>query len=313
MKRILLFACVALLAWACSKDEDYDTPPLILEDENWWDGFWNGILEVSSDTIGLRLYGYGTAYTKDDTLLYAFGSKLGKVWSGFYTEIKSDDTLHTTISVNEEFVYVGSEDFIDSLEFEVGYGETSEVVFTSEIPYPVSCYFFNEEEFAIYKYGDYNNYATIFVNGDDVVYKPLGIGRLWYDGYYWGRTWNGNVSTVFDLNGDIVFTQDESFEYGYLGDSDKMLPVSLYDCICFTLGSWDDYITVKRINTLDCTEKWGHELFIGKTINGNLPKITYSRLLEGGYLHIEATAVNYDGSKETKSFKIDIETGEMEE
>lgn len=307
MKRILLFVCVALLAWACSKDEDNIT------DDDLGVGPWDDFVEAISDTTGLRLYGIGLAYTKDDTLYCVLGAKYGKIWCGFFSEIQSEDSPQS--SFEEEFVYVGTENLIDSLEFEVGYGESYSVVFIADEgdPYPVSCYFFNEEEFAIYKYGGYNNYATIFVNGDDVVYKPLGIGRLWYDGYYWGRTWNGNVSTVFDLNGDIVFTQDESFEYGYLGDSDKMLPVSLYDCICFTLGSWDDYITVKRINTLDCTEKWGHELFIGKTINGNLPKITYSRLLEGGYLHIEATAVNYDGSKETKSFKIDIETGEMEE
>lgn len=302
MKRILLFVCVALLAWACSKDDDDNTlpPPLHV------DSLWDDIIKAISDTTGLKLYGVGAAYTKDDTLACVLGAKHGKIWCGFFSEIQSEDSLQS--SFEEEFVYVGSEDLIDSLVFEVGYGETSTVVFTDENdPYGIRGSFFNEEEFAICK-----DYATIFVNGDDVVYKPLGIGRLWYDGYYWGRTWNGNVSTVFDLNGDIVFTQDESFEYGYLGDSDKMLPVSLYDCICFTLGSWDDYITVKRINTLDCTEKWGHELFIGKTINGNLPKITYSRLLEGGYLHIEATAVNYDGSKETKSFKIDIETGEME-
>lgn len=302
MKRILLFMCVALLAWACSKDDDY-TPPPPLPDNS----LWGAIIEAISDTTGLKLYGMGSAYIKDDTLACALGTKYGKIWCGFFSEIQSEDLSRS--SLKEEFVYVGTENLIDSLEFEVGYGETSSVVFIDENNrYGIVGYFFNKEEFAICK-----DYATIFVNGDDVVYKPLGIGRLWYDGYYWGRTWNGNVSTVFDLNGDIVFTQDESFEYGYLGDSDKMLPVSLYDCICFTLGSWDDYITVKRINTLDCTEKWGHELFIGKTINGNLPKITYSRLLEGGYLHIEATAVNYDGSKETKSFKIDIETGEMEE
>ena len=303
MKRILLFVCVALLAWACSKDDDDNIPPPPLH----VDSLWDDIIKAISDTTGLKLYGVGTAYTKDDTLACVLGAKHGKIWCGVFSEIQSEDLSES--SFKEEFVYVGSEDLIDSLVFEVGYGETSTVVFTDENdPYGIRGSFFNEEEFAICK-----DYATIFVNGDDVVYKPLGIGRLWYDGYYWGRTWNGNVSTVFDLNGDIVFTQDESFEYGYLGDSDKMLPVSLYDCICFTLGSWDDYITVKRINTLDCTEKWGHELFIGKTINGNLPKITYSRLLEGGYLHIEATAVNYDGWKETKSFKIDIETGEMEE
>ena len=307
MKRILLFVCVALLAWACSKDEDYDTPPLILEDENWWDGFWNGILEVTSDTIGLRLYGYGTAYTKDDTLLCAFGSKLGKVWSGFYTEIKSDDTLHTTISVNEEFVYVGSEDFIDSLEFEVGYGETSEVVFTSEIPYPVSCYFFNEEEFAIYKYANHNNdYATIFVNGDDVVYKHLFLDRLWYDGYYMGVTWlNGREQySIFDLNGEPVYDIEDRL-------SGEVIPISLYDYV--STSNSDNVITVERVQLPAGTIVWSQTLSVGETINGNASRVTYSRSLEGKCLHIEATAVNYDGSKETKSFKIDIETGEMEE
>lgn len=307
MKRILLFVCVALLAWACSKDEDYDTPPLILEDENWWDGFWNGILEVTSDTIGLRLYGYGTAYTKDDTLLCAFGSKLGKVWSGFYTEIKSDDTLHTTISVNEEFVYVGSEDFIDSLEFEVGYGETSKVVFTSEIPYPVSCYFFNEEEFAIYKYRTCG--VTIFVNKKDVIYKNLYINRLWYDGYYVGYNLpfdqhGNNQYSVFDLNGDVVYDIED-------GLRDEIIPVSLYDYI--STSDYDNIITAERVRLPAGTIVWNQTLSVGETINGNAPRVTYSKSLEGRYIHIEATAVNYDGSKETKSFKIDIETGEMEE
>ena len=85
MKRILLFVCVALLAWACSKDEDYDTPPLDVQE----DSLWDNIIKAISDTTGLKLYGVGAAYTKDDTLACVLGAKHGKIWCGFFSEIQS--------------------------------------------------------------------------------------------------------------------------------------------------------------------------------------------------------------------------------
>ena len=302
MKRILLFVCVALLAWACSKDDDDNTlpPPLHV------DSLWDDIIKAISDTTGLKLYGVGAAYTKDDTLACVLGAKHGKIWCGFFSEIQSEDSLQS--SFEEEFVYVGSEDLIDSLVFEVGYGETSSVVFIADEgdPYPISCYFFNEEEFAIYKYGGYNNCATIFVNRDDVVYKHLFLDRLWYDGYYMGVTWlNGREQySIFDLNGEPVYDIEDRL-------SGEVIPISLYDYV--STSNSDNVITVERVQLPAGTIVWSQTLSVGKTINGNAPRVTYSKSLEGKCLHIEATAVNYDGSKETKSFKIDIETGEMEE
>ena len=301
MKRILLFACVALLAWACSKDEDYDTPPLDVQE----DSLWDNIIKAISDTTGLKLYGMGSAYIKDDTLACALGTKYGKIWCGFFSEIQSEDLSRS--SLKEEFVYVGSEDLIDSLVFEVGYGETSTVVFTDENdPYGIRGSFFNEEEFAICKYGGYNNCATIFVNRDDVVYKHLFLDRLWYDGYYMGVTWlNGREQySIFDLNGEPVYDIEDRL-------SGEVIPISLYDYV--STSNSDNVITVERVQLPAGTIVWSQTLSVGKTINGNAPRVTYSKSLEGRYIHIEATAVNYDGSKETKSFKIDIETGEMEE
>lgn len=301
MKRILLFACVALLAWACSKDEDYDTPPLDVQE----DSLWDNIIKAISDTTGLKLYGMGSAYIKDDTLACALGTKYGKIWCGFFSEIQSEDLSRS--SLKEEFVYVGSEDLMDSLVFEVGYGETSTVVFTDENdPYGIRGSFFNEEEFAICKYGGYNNCATIFVNRDDVVYKHLFLDRLWYDGYYMGVTWlNGREQySIFDLNGEPVYDIEDRL-------SGEVIPISLYDYV--STSNSDNVITVERVRLPAGTIVWSQTLSVGETINGNAPRVTYSRSLEGKCLHIEATAVNYDGSKETKSFKIDIETGEMEE
>lgn len=302
MKRILLFACVALLAWACSKDEDYDTPPLDVQE----DSLWDNIIKAISDTTGLKLYGVGAAYTKDDTLACVLGAKHGKIWCGFFSEIQSEDSLQS--SFEEEFVYVGTENLIDSLEFEVGYGETSTVVFTDENdPYGIRGSFFNEEEFAICNYVNHNNdYATIFVNRDDVVYKHLFLDRLWYDGYYMGVTWlNGREQySIFDLNGEPVYDIEDRL-------SGEVIPISLYDYV--STSNSDNVITVERVQLPAGTIVWSQTLSVGKTINGNAPRVTYSKSLEGRYIHIEATAVNYDGSKETKSFKIDIETGEMEE
>lgn len=90
-----------------------------------------------------------------------------------------------------------------------------------------------------------------------------------------------------------------------------MISVSLYDYV--STSNSDNVIKVERVQLSAGTIVWNQILSVGETINGNAPRVTYSRSLEGKCLHIEATAVNYDGSKETKSFKIDIETGEMEE
>lgn len=301
MKRILLFVCVALLAWACSKNEDNIT------DDDLGVGPWDDFVEAISDTTGLRLYGIGLAYTKDDTLYCVLGAKYGKIWCGFFSEIQSEDSLQS--SFEEEFVYVGTENLIDSLEFEVGYGESYSVVFIADEgdPYLISCYFFNEEEFAIYRHNTYsvdNDYATIFVNGNDVIYNHFcGIVRLWYDGYYVGCSLpreTGDPYSIFDSKGEFVYNIER-------GLSEGVIPVSLYDYISIS-GS-----TVERVRLPAGTIVWSQTLSVGETINGNAPRVTYSKSLEGRYLHIEATAVNYDGSKESKSFKIDIETGEMEE
>lgn len=90
-----------------------------------------------------------------------------------------------------------------------------------------------------------------------------------------------------------------------------MISVSLYDYV--STSNSDNVITVERVQLPAGTIVWSQTLSVGKTINGNAPRVTYSKSLEDKYLHIEVTAVNYDGLKETKSFKIDIETGEMEE
>ena len=117
------------------------------------------------------------------------------------------------------------------MEFEVGYGETSTVVFTDENdPYGIRGSFFNEEEFAICNYVNHNNdYATIFVNRDDVVYKHLFLDRLWYDGYYMGVTWlNGREQySIFDLNGDGIKTslsphQGIYYDYNNDGFAEKL-------------------------------------------------------------------------------------------
>lgn len=309
MKRILLFVCVALLAWACSKDED-NTPPSFI-DINGLSAY--KIIGATSDTAGLKLYGYGYVFTKDSMLACGLGAKYGKLWCGFFS---SKDLLWNRIK--EEFVYVGNEDLSYSLEYEIGYGETSSVVFIidsvvyeSDRYYSVGGCFFNEEEFAISTSGSQgdghvSDFATIFVNGNDVVYKHLFLDRLWYDGYYVGTSWTNGVGyqySIFDLNGDVVYDMEDRL-------SGEVIPISLYDYV--STSNSDNVITVERVRLPAGTIVWSQTLSVGETINGNAPRVTYSRSLEGKCLHIEATAVNYDGSKETKSFKIDIETGEME-
>ena len=74
-----------------------------------------------------------------------------------------------------------------------------------------------------------------------------------------------------------------------------MLPISLHDCICFTLDAWNNYITVTHINTVDCSERWGYQLCIGKTINNNAPRISYTRSLDGNILTIDDGDLIYLG------------------
>lgn len=48
-----------------------------------------------------------------------------------------------------------------------------------------------------------------------------------------------------------------------------------------------------------------------KVINNNAPHISYTRSLDGNILTLEASATNYDGTKETGFFQIDINTEEI--
>lgn len=305
MRKTIYFIGILLAMLACSKEES-ETQDFIGGIES----FEQELLNVISDTTGLKMFGIGSDYNNSNNLICVLGTKYDKLWCGFFSG-------NDSIGYKEEFVYVSNENLQTSWEVDAGYGKTETITLpinegleAIDVRYSL----FEKNTFAISGYfpaKTTNLPSTIIVNKSKIFYKSIYIARTWTEGYYWGRPTNGNTAAVFDLNGDIVFTQDENFEGHYSGFIDEMLPISLYDCICFTLGAWDDYITMTRINTVDNSKKWEYKLYIGKTINNNLPRISYTRSLDGNILTLEASATNYDGTKETGFFQIDINTEEI--
>ena len=305
MRKTIYFIGILLAMLACSKDDNVAPGAKVEEDS-----IENRLLKVISDTTGLKLFGIGETYGKTDTLICMLGSKYNKLWCGFFSG-------NDSIDYKEEFVYVSNENLQTSWEVDAGYGEIEIITLPIDEGLGfvgIQCSLFDKNTFAISgRFPTKTTYLpySIIVNQSKISYKNIYIARTWAEGYYWGRPANGDTATVFDLNGDIVFIQDEEFESQHLGDANKMLPISLHDCICFTLDAWNNYITVTHINTVDCSERWGYQLCIGKTINNNAPRISYTRSLDGNILTLEASATNYDGTQETGFFQIDIDTEEI--
>ena len=299
MRKTIYFIGILLAMLACSKDDNVAPGAKVEEDT-----LESRFLKAISDTTGLKMFGAGNAYSNSDTLLCILGTKYDKMWCGFFS---GNDSL----GFKEEFIYVSTEDMQTSWEVDAGYGETE--IITLPIDgglgsIGVQCYLFDKNKFAISDY--FPARATdlpyaIIVNQSKVLYKNIYIGGLWYDGYYQGTA--GGDNYVFDLNGDSIFIPQTIAIY-------DATPISLYECISVNCDGFTPRITIARTDVSKADPEstlWSYELAIGKIIGDNAPRISYTRSLDGNILTLEASATNYDGTKETGFFQIDIDTEEI--
>ena len=288
MRKTIYFIGIFLAMLACSKEEETYTFVESLEDK---------LLKAISDTTGLKVFGMGEAYGKTDTLSCLVGIKYDKMWCGFFSG-------NDSVGYKEEFIYVSNEKFKDTLKFEVGYGEVDTVIFSKNNDKYTTFigYLFDNDKFAMSKMGySGERPITIFINKTKISYQSLWVTNLWFDGYYIGiSNSETNITPIYNLNGEYVGEQNSQYN--------NSIPVSLYECI--QIGCADN-ISLTRTNTQTANTLWSYELTIGKVINNNAPRISYTRSLDGNILTLEASATNYDGTQETGFFQINIDTEEI--
>ena len=299
MRKTIYFIGIFLAMLACSKNDNEGQIATIEENS-----LESRLLKAISDTTGLKMFGAGNAYSHSDTLLCILGTKYDKLWCGFFSG-------NDSIGFKEEFVYVSPENMQTSWEIDAGYGETETITLPIDGglgAISIRCSLLDKNKLAIASYFPTRaSYlpCTIIVNQSEVLYKDIYIGNIWYDGYYQGTAGGNNY--VFDLNGNSVFIPQTIAIY-------DAIPISLYECLSVNCDGFTPRITIARIDVSKAEPEstlWSYELAIGKVINNNAPRISYTRSLDGNILTLEASATNYDGTQETGFFQIDINTEEI--
>lgn len=295
MRKTINFIGILLAMFACSKEDN-------LGPKNFIDTLGNpsqyAILKAISDTDGLELYATGHVTSKENISACAVGTKHGKTWYGFFSG--SDSTEY-----KEEFIYMGKTQFEHVVEIDTGYGGTTKVELIS-----CKALWHNNKTFAItlsYSGNGAGFSTNIFINDTKETQNAnFQLTIPWFDKYYYGRPILKDYC-IIDADGNYVFSP-------LTAPSFSGLEISLYECISIDFDEHNSQIIIERINIAEAYPEstlWSYELAIGKVINDNAPRISYTRSLDGNILTLEASATNYDGTKETGFFQIDIDTEEI--
>lgn len=288
MKGLLAILIGLFILIGCSKDDRNNSreipSPNILE-----------LFDISpNDTTGLKLCGvasidcyYGIA---------VLGNKNGYLWVQIL-ERKEDNTFKKITN------FTTTAKFNDRIEIDLGYGE-KEVIKANYVDWNAKIYnvisndldkyaifFHDENHFLLYR-----NYSWIIC--DDKIFERRNP--------YQGTLANGYIGGynlkvyVCDETGEPLYEYDDKFKN-------------------YTFINIYEYIDYSKESICRCNAKTGKRVWetrfekMGQVIDGHEPKIEHSIKITGEYAECTFNITNYDGSKETKKYNVDIETGEITE
>ena len=250
---------------------------------------------IPNDTTGLRIFGVAQINNQG---LAVLGRKNGHLWIQM-VEPQAD-------SLKKKYNFIVNADFNDNVEIDLGYGEKKVVKVDyvnwddkiGGVSYLISWH--DQEHFSLYKIANPDEVFSWVIFKDEIFEKQI---------YYYDVIANGYIGRLFPKNKDYIdYICNEKGEtlYEYRNEFKDCTFINLYEYIKYSNNS------ILRQNAETGEVIWETRFEkMGQVIDDHEPKIEHSIKITGEYAECPFNITNYDGSKETKKYNVDIETGEI--
>lgn len=263
-----------------------------------------------NDTSGLKIFGLAQIkkdrnYILEDTIAL-LGNKNGKLWVQILKCNRNDVIYDGNYKRINNFTI--NNEFSDEFKIDLGYGEEKVIklnywtdVFTTEMNYMLI--FHDQENFAISTNLVGELYPSWIIYNNTLSPSRLKYNRIIASGY-----WGHDLENIY-ARGYVCNEKGEPlYYYPYQEDWNNIVFINLYEYISY----YPYYVTC--INAETGKVIWETQLEkMGQVIDGHEPKIEHSIKIVGEYVECLFNITNYDGSKKTQIYNVDIETGEITE
>lgn len=295
MKKILFYMIVCI--WSCTSTDEQNLPnegsPDKLPDASIIDKE-QCILNAVNDKEGLRIFGQGKVY--GDSTMVAWGIKNKMLWCGFFEVIEEN-------LFEEKYIWQGNEDFIDTIKvIDLGYGRSDTLMLLPQKePYCSAC-FFEKDTFGL----QVPYFPAIFIENKNIYINDQIICSPWIKGYYITQKYSEYPSSeryITNCKGEKIYKIDVD-----AGVDKNSIPVSLEDFISVT--GYKNSIYISRKEAKKKHTRWTYILNnVGHIVDDHYPTFKEEHSINNDRIAFTFYITNYDGSKNTKSIKIDIDNG----
>lgn len=252
------------------------------------------IFEISpNDTVGLKLFGVAAINTAHKSSI--LGNKNGYLWVQIL-EPKEDNTFKKITN------FTTTAKFNDRIEIDLGYGE-KKVVKVDYINWDDKIlggsYIIN--------WHDQEHFSLNTISNSDIVFAwVICKNKIFEHEIYYKDTFVNGYTGLYGDNETYVFNETGEPLYRYGDEYKDYTFINLYEYINYSPNK------LYRQNAKTKEIIWGIQLEkMGQVIDGHEPKIEHSIKITGEYAECTFNITNYDGSRETKKYNVDIETGEI--
>lgn len=295
MKNLLIVIIGLILVSGCSKDDKNNPLSEITKEES----LYNAILKATTDTIGLKLVGCGSAYSKIDTLAFILGLKNRKLWCGFY---ESDGKNR----YREKRIWTSKNMFTDTIRIvDKGYGEydTLKLELNNSFSQSSNSYVIDYNNFVVQTVG----FSLVFIsNGNMYLSNIFSSGLvIWHDGYIiqkYNEKEPDDTYWYVNTKGEEIYNTSINLING--------TPINA--CEFIEYQEEENAFNILRKNAQTGVIVWEYKVMeLGQTIDGHKPKIVHSLKIVDNTVFCTFKIINYDGTKEEKIIKLNIEDGAL--
>lgn len=284
MKRSLILLIVFFAFLGCSKDDKGE----------WWE-------EYVKNSEGIELFPHDNEYGTSDTLVLG-GLKYGKLWVAEYSRSTKERLF--------EWWDFDSDSVPRNITIYSGYGEYNE------------CYLLRVELGVKHKKDQtIVQFETWYQPQNDTYFAINGIALIYDDQLvqkfhqyanqetnYWGYFWYNSSFIITQGSYIKCISKDnkELFTTDYSPYIESIIPVSFEEGVYISLNhSYRYNIKTKRII-------WRYDYIYDDILSDSKTELV--KINENSNIwSYSVNITNYDGSKETRNFKINIETGDITE